>query len=91
MTKQKEIREVVWKFLVDYDKDNGNPAVDWAFILLHRLAEKGVVKKVDRELPKVILTISNSDQQIDMTADVGHYYKEAGYVAVESLFEVKNG
>ena len=48
--KQEEIREVIWKLLDDYNKDNGNPAVDWAFILQHRLAEKGAVRKVGGEL-----------------------------------------
>ena len=45
MTKREKIREVINEFLNEYDED-GNPAVDWAFILLHRLAKKGVVIKV---------------------------------------------
>ena len=49
MATREEIGEVIWEFLIDYDKDNSNPAVDWAFILLHRLHDKGVVVKVERE------------------------------------------
>lgn len=47
MRKQEEIKKVIWEFLAEYDKDSGDPAVDWAFMLQHRLAQKGVVIKVD--------------------------------------------
>ena len=50
MATREEIREEIWKLLDDYKEDKGNSAVDWAFILLHRLAKRGVVIKVEREL-----------------------------------------
>lgn len=91
MTKQEEIRETIWKFLADYKKDNGNPAVDWAFILQHRLAEKGVVIKVDKELP-INRYPQPSDKYDDKQMDLYIAYElaqkdMAGYVAVQPLIK----
>ncbi len=52
MSKQEGIEELISEFLNDYDKQNGNPAIDWVLILRHRLANKGVVIKVESELPE---------------------------------------
>lgn len=86
MTKQEEIREVIWKFLLEYDEDNSNPAVDWAFILLHRLDSQGVVIKAKRELPE---KIAGED---DLAYCAGWYDAQlamAGYAAVESLVQLQ--
>lgn len=93
MTKQEEILRLTWKFLDDYDKDNGNPAVDWAFILLHRLADKGVAIKVGKPLPKPILGKNMSARDKEYKEAVWEYSQEAmieaGYTATEPL--IKNG
>ena len=76
-----EIREVIWEFLVDYDKDNSNPAVDWAFILLHRLHSQGVVIKVESPLPD----ISYHSAYPENEERYQQAMLEAGYVATEPL------
>ena len=96
MIKQEEIREVVWEFLDDYEKDK--PAVDWAFILLHRLAAKGVVIKGEGISDDLAQTTSEPERycavgngialiSFEKTFSVFKAFKEMGYTATSPLIK----
>ena len=98
MIKQEEIRKEVWKFIHEYDTAKGDPAVDWAFILLYRLSERGVVIKVSEisedlaqtaaELPQYFARGKNMALiSTGKTAHVFKEFKDMGYVAVEPLVQ----
>ncbi|KKK76758.1 hypothetical protein LCGC14_2860390 [marine sediment metagenome] len=75
MSKQEEIKRIVQEVLDKYD---GNPAVDWPFILLFKLQQLGVVIKVD-DNSYVASCLRDSWEEIKQDM------KEAGYTAVEPL------
>jgi len=84
MTKQEEIREGIGHYIILYRM--GEYKEDQTINkILSYLHSQGVVIRVDRELTKEVMY----GQEAYAQEDIERFLREAGYVAVEPLIEVK--
>ena len=100
MTRQAELREdaiiitkdQLWREGIRDEQRLAVGAIQIVDGIFHRLDSKGVVIKVERELPKVRYTVKvydNTDSR-----NIGYAfrkaYEQAGYVATEPLVNIKS-
>ena len=83
MATREEIRENLLT-IISGVKGKLTPENAVRFVLSY-LHSQGVVIKVERELPKIVLPVEGTGEEIFLTETIGGYYKRHGYVAVEPL------